>query len=115
LVNIAQCDRQLGRVEHAREMYEKFLAAAPIDDPMRADVKQILASLPSPASPPLAVAPPRRRWQRDPAGIALAAGGAAAIAAGVVLLAVSGARLAHANNSYDDYLAARAAPDERTA
>jgi tetratricopeptide (TPR) repeat protein len=127
LVNIAQCDRQLGRNDHAREMYQKFLAAAPIDDPMRADVKQILASLPSPASRPLAPSaaptpstmalvarPPRRPW-RDPAGDVLLAGGAAAVIAGVVLLGWSGYRLAHARDSYDDYLAARVAPDERTA
>jgi len=48
-------------------------------------------------------------------GLALVAGGAAAIAAGVVLLGVSGYRLAHARDSYEDYLAARAGPDERTA
>jgi tetratricopeptide (TPR) repeat protein len=127
LVNIAQCDRQLGRVEHARQMYEKFLAAAPIDDPMRGDVKQLLASMPpperpagmaAPIAPPaatVAVERPHRRWQRDALGLTLAAGGVAAVAAGAVLLGVSGYRLAHAHDNYEDYLAARGAPDQRTA
>ncbi|MCU1282104.1 MAG: hypothetical protein JWM53_5650, partial [bacterium] len=93
-----------------------------------ADVKQILTAMPAPSPRPvdapmtLAAASstaadtrPHRRWQRDPTGVALLAGGVAAIAAGAVLLGVSAHRLAHAGDSYDDYLAARAAPDERTA
>jgi tetratricopeptide (TPR) repeat protein len=140
LVNIAQCDRQLGRFDHARLMYEKYLAAAPLEDPMRREVKQILGSLPpssgapsptpSPTEPPtpnkptLAPAPlpppgadlrPRRRWQRDPLGGVLLAGGIAAVVAGVVLLGYSGYRLAHAADTYEDYLAARDAPDQRLA
>ena len=48
-------------------------------------------------------------------GLTLLAGGVAAVAAGAVLLGVSGYRLAHAHDNYEDYLAARGAPDERTA
>jgi tetratricopeptide (TPR) repeat protein len=122
LVNLAQAYRQLGRVDQARAMYEKFLAAAPMDDPMRADVKQILATLPHAAAPPgpapsatLAPTPApvsivdtrRRPWHRDPAGGVLLASGLAAIVAGAVMLGVSSDRTSHARDTYGDFLAAQ--------
>jgi tetratricopeptide (TPR) repeat protein len=122
LLNLAQCYRQLGRLDEARAHYEKFLAAAPIDDPMRSDVKQILTTLrPAPvaASVPAVIAPApvvevkRRGWHRDPAGGVLLASGVVAVVAGAVLLGLSSHRLSHANDSYGDFVAAQSAPDQR--
>jgi tetratricopeptide (TPR) repeat protein len=128
LVNIAQSHRQGGRIAEARANYEKFLAAADRDDPMRADVQQILRTLREPAAPPRAPAPPPpppqdaivaptppRPWHRDPAGGVLLGAAAASIVAGAVVLGVSSYRVAHQNDSYDDFLAAQSVPEQRIA
>ena len=69
LVNLAQAYRQLGRLDQARAMYEKFLAAAPMDDPMREDVGQILSTLPrvapAPVPPPTPAPAPAVDAKRD--------------------------------------------------
>jgi tetratricopeptide (TPR) repeat protein len=122
LVNMAQCHRRLGRTAEARALYEKFLAAAPDGDPMRPEVRRILTTLdteplaPGAAAPATVVTPaPRRAWYRDPVGGVLLAGGVAAVIVGIVLVTVTSVRISHAGDSYEDFLVARSAPDERTA
>src|SRR5581483_5940509 len=56
LVNLGQCHRMLRDYDHARAMFEKFLAEAPADDPERAAVEQLLEELKGMSNPP-AVAP----------------------------------------------------------
>jgi tetratricopeptide (TPR) repeat protein len=45
LINLGQCYRKLGDLEHAREMYVKFLEESPPEDPDRAQVRQVLSDL----------------------------------------------------------------------
>jgi hypothetical protein len=49
LFNMAECQRALGNDAHARDLYERFVAASP-DDPLAATAKARLAALPAPAS-----------------------------------------------------------------
>jgi hypothetical protein len=70
LINLGQTYRKLERFDKARQMYEKFLAEAPPDDPNRPAVAKILEELhdeeaqhkaaepPSPPPPPIAPSPP---------------------------------------------------------
>jgi tetratricopeptide (TPR) repeat protein len=81
LVNLGQCYRKLNNLVKAREMYNKFLAEAPADDPDRDQAKQILTDLdaqiaaappppePAPTAQPApqaaavtSEAPPRKSW-----------------------------------------------------
>jgi len=88
LVNLGQCYRKLNDLPRARELYNKYLAEAPSDDPDREQVKQIVAELdgqiaaahpiappPAPPAPPPSAAapvaqdvalttqaPPRKPW-----------------------------------------------------
>jgi hypothetical protein len=82
LVNLGQCYRKLNDLAKAKEMYNKFLAEAPADDPDREQVKQILVDLdaqiaaappkpiePAPTAQPAPTAaavtseaPPRKSW-----------------------------------------------------
>src|SRR5262245_51526681 len=43
LINLGQCYRKLNQLTRAHQMYEKFLAEAPPNDPERESVKRLLA------------------------------------------------------------------------
>src|SRR5690348_12815690 len=75
LINIGQSYRELGDRRHAAEMYQRFLDAAPRNDPLRPQVERLFAELhrgtraaeptegeppapPSPAPAPPVVQPP---------------------------------------------------------
>jgi tetratricopeptide (TPR) repeat protein len=92
LLNLGQCYRKLDDLQHAREMYQRYLHDAPATDPERPQAEQILAEIdtqiadrqaalraaPPPASPPPAPAvsapaanaltatapPPKKSWAR---------------------------------------------------
>jgi len=97
LLNLGQAYRKLDDLAKAREMYVRFLADAPADDPLRAQVSDLIAEIdraqPPPAQtpvpPPEQVAravverqhpteptppPHRRTWVYASAGAALVAG-----------------------------------------
>lgn len=58
LINLAQTFRKLGDDANARRMIERYLAEADLNDPARAQAKELLAELgPDPAPPP--TTPPR--------------------------------------------------------
>jgi tetratricopeptide (TPR) repeat protein len=59
LFNMAECERALGNFEHARDLYERFVAASP-DDPLAAKARARLAELPAvaPVATPVAPSPP---------------------------------------------------------
>jgi tetratricopeptide (TPR) repeat protein len=89
LLNIGQAHRQLFEPTLARESYAAFLAHAPIDDPARPEVEELVreidASLSASAPPAIvAVAPPprsfaRRHWWIFPVAAVVAAGAAVGI------------------------------------
>jgi tetratricopeptide (TPR) repeat protein len=81
LINLGQTYRKLERYDRAREMYNKFLAEAPPDDPSRPAIARILVELqheeppkleepsPAPQAPPPVVVvkttpPPPHRFDR---------------------------------------------------
>src|ERR1700742_4044468 len=45
LLHLGQCARKLGNLQHAKEMYQRFLSAIPDKDPQRAEATQVLAEL----------------------------------------------------------------------
>jgi hypothetical protein len=45
LVNLGQCYRRLDELTKAREMYLRFLADVPADDPLRAQVAELIAEI----------------------------------------------------------------------
>ncbi len=73
LVNLGQAYRKLNDLEHARDMYKKFLVEAPPTDPDREQVKQILQDLEAQiaARPPPAPAPEPVVAQPAPAASAV--------------------------------------------
>jgi tetratricopeptide (TPR) repeat protein len=113
LFNIGQCQRQLGEYEAAAKSYRLYLAQAP-GAPNAEQVSRLIVQMDEAArekhaqAPPVApqaelppppattaaaveVAPaPRRPWYKDPAGLALAGAGVAAVVAGGALLGVAG-------------------------
>jgi tetratricopeptide (TPR) repeat protein len=104
LINLGQCYRRLENFEKAREMYQKYLAGVPANDPERAQVQSLLAEVereqrvaqqhrrvaivPAPPLPPpssgattvIVARPPERKpfikrhWWIIPTSIAVAAG-----------------------------------------
>jgi tetratricopeptide (TPR) repeat protein len=75
LLNLGQCYRKLDDLDKAREMYARYLKAAPASDPERAQAQQILSEIeqqiaarPAGESPPPSAPspPPRVREQPEP-------------------------------------------------
>jgi tetratricopeptide (TPR) repeat protein len=63
LLNLGQCYRKLDDLDHAREMYKKYLTETPAGDAEREQVQQLLAEIEKlirdrPAQPPPVIAPP---------------------------------------------------------
>jgi tetratricopeptide (TPR) repeat protein len=141
LFTLGQMERRRGDCRKASEYYHAFMERS--DDPVALNAAQQLLDqcqqqlgpgpppAPSRAPPPANVTVPaiaptvneppatapivvRRRWYRDPASAALAAGGLALAGTSAGLFVDSANRTAAAQARYDLFLAERsAAPDER--
>jgi tetratricopeptide (TPR) repeat protein len=113
LINLGQTYRKLGDLAHARDMYKKFLAEVPANEPARAQAQQVLVDIeaqlrtqppppvePTPPTPPpptatvsaapvaeVAATPPptprRRHLGLRIAGVALTVGGVALAGVGI--------------------------------
>jgi iron complex outermembrane receptor protein len=122
LINLGQTYRKLHDPARAREMYQKYLATTPPDDPARAQVTQILSDLdkevepapsPAPASEnaPVVAAPPAadntltRPPPPRPRRRALLISGIVLGVAGAALVGGGGGAAASANSEADQLTA----------